>query len=202
MPSPKVGLKVIFSVVVSLSAKVNRTTLRSFWGPLLFILYTFDLPDVLNACKLLLYADDTCIYSSVPFPAEVVATLNSDLSPLSVWFSENLLKLNTKKIEFVMFPKFLVQKTFRFSRLSLVPSEVSARYLGVHFDSGLCWRPNLNNVFSQVSKKIGILRRCSRNLFILSLFTRKWITARWFCLMSHPVYHVVFNYLRNNPSVF
>ena len=75
--------------------------------------------------------------------------------------------MNTKKSEFVMFPKFRCTENLSLFSVkvasSVVPSEVSARYLGVHFDSGLCWRPHLN-VFSQVSKKIGVLRRCSRNL--------------------------------------
>ena len=70
----------------------------------------------------------------------MVPRLESDLSPLTVWFSENLLKLNTKKTEFVLFPKFQCFET-NVSLLSVmeassvVPSQVSARYLGLHFDS-------------------------------------------------------------------
>ena len=48
-------------------------------GPLLFITCTCDLPDAVSSCKLLLYVDDTCIYTSVPSAREVVSALQSDL---------------------------------------------------------------------------------------------------------------------------
>ena len=47
---------------------------------------------------------------------------------------------------------------------SVAQPVASVRYLGIHFDSRLCWQPHLDKVFNQVSKKIGVLYRCRQNL--------------------------------------
>lgn len=60
-------------------------------GPLLFILYTSDLPKAVSSSSLILYADDTCIYSSGPTYSAVVQSLQRDLDSLSNWFDNNLL---------------------------------------------------------------------------------------------------------------
>ena len=62
-------------------------------GPLLFILYTSDVINAVSHCRLLLYADDSCLYSSGPSFQSVTAHLQSDIDNLSIWFNKNLLQL-------------------------------------------------------------------------------------------------------------
>ena len=137
-------------------------------GPLLFITYTCDLPDAVSSCKLLLYADDTCIYTSASSAREVISALQSDLLSLEAWLSNNLLQLNSKKSEFILFPKYRCSKDLSLCSVkigsSVAQPVASVRYLGIHFDSRLCWQPHLDKVFNQVSKKIGVLYRCRQNL--------------------------------------
>ena len=75
-------------------------------GPLLFILYKSDLPSVVSSCQVGLYADDTCLYTSGKSFQSVIATLQLDLNRLSNWFTNNLMSLNCKKTELVLFNKF------------------------------------------------------------------------------------------------
>lgn len=65
----------------------------SILGPLLFIIYMNDLPDILDHCRVTLYADDTVLY----FTSKSVTKVDSDLSRVCSWFRANRLTLNIKK---------------------------------------------------------------------------------------------------------
>ena len=51
----------------------------SILGPLLFIMYMNDLPDVLQFCQVTLYADDTVLYLASKSAADVQRKINADL---------------------------------------------------------------------------------------------------------------------------
>ena len=61
----------------------------SILGPLLFILLINDIDHQLNSCKILLYADDTVVFTSSKNQETIEENLNSDLSNLAAWFYEN-----------------------------------------------------------------------------------------------------------------
>ena len=65
----------------------------SILGPLLFLLYINDLPQCLNHCKSILYADDTLLYYSGKTVADLQLKINTDLESLSQWLNNNLLTL-------------------------------------------------------------------------------------------------------------
>ena len=69
----------------------------SLLGPLLFVLFINDLPDVVKPeVKAGLYADDTKIYSAVQLVPDCVAVQES-LSNLDVWTQRNNIQFNTTK---------------------------------------------------------------------------------------------------------
>ena len=51
----------------------------SILGPLLFIMYMNDLPDVLQFCQVTLYADDTVLYLASKSAADLQRKINADL---------------------------------------------------------------------------------------------------------------------------
>ena len=67
----------------------------SVLGPLLFLLYVNDIPEVVH-CTLKMFADDTKLYSSVTTPSDV-SRLQSDLESLANWSATWQLPFNGAK---------------------------------------------------------------------------------------------------------
>jgi len=74
----------------------------SVLGPLLFIIYTNDLPNCINFSKTILFADDTTVYLTNNIP-NLFDKISSDLESLVEWFRANKLSLNTEKTNDVVF---------------------------------------------------------------------------------------------------
>ena len=75
----------------------------SVLGPLLFILYTNNLPNTLTVSKSILFADDTTIYYSHSNLNTLYTNLNKDLQILNDWFKTNKLSLNVSKTQYMMY---------------------------------------------------------------------------------------------------
>ena len=75
----------------------------SILGPLLFIIYTNDLPNCLKYSKCILYADDTTVYFSSSNLSKSYDSLNYDLNNLTDWFRANKLSLNVGKAMYLLF---------------------------------------------------------------------------------------------------
>ena len=77
--------------------------LGSILGPLFFLLYINDINNVSNLLNLILFADDTNVFTSNKDPNYLSVMLNSDIDKLSIWFKANKLSLNLKKTKFMVF---------------------------------------------------------------------------------------------------
>ena len=75
----------------------------SILGPLLFLLYINDLSTVSNLLTFIMFADDTNIFVSGHNLETVTQIANSELKKISSWFSANLLSLNVKKTNYILF---------------------------------------------------------------------------------------------------
>ncbi len=73
----------------------------SILGPLLFLLYINDLPDVLQNTTPCLYADDTQIFCSSN-NYELIDKLNSDLQQISDWLASNKLQHHPTKTKYMI----------------------------------------------------------------------------------------------------
>ena len=74
----------------------------SVLGPLLFIIYTNDLPDCLSRSKRVLFADDTTVYLSSKNTNELYTNMSADLTKLADWFHANKLSLNVNKTNYML----------------------------------------------------------------------------------------------------
>ena len=72
-------------------------------GPLLFIIYTNDLPNYLTHPKAILFADDTTVYSTSEDIPTLFNNVNLDLDSLTEWFRSNKLSFNVGKTNYVVF---------------------------------------------------------------------------------------------------
>ena len=75
----------------------------SILGPLLFILYTNDLPNSLTNSKAILFADYTTIYTSFTNIVQLYESINRHLDSLSEWFRANILSLKISKTHYMLF---------------------------------------------------------------------------------------------------
>ena len=69
----------------------------SFLGPLLFNIFTNDLPLILNKACVSMYIDDSTIHASATTANEITETLNKELQSVLEWVDSNKLVLNISK---------------------------------------------------------------------------------------------------------
>ena len=69
----------------------------SVLGPLLFIIYTNDLPHSLTHSNCILFADDTTIYYTSNDKTTLQKNIEYDMTSLANWFYANKLSLNIQK---------------------------------------------------------------------------------------------------------
>ena len=139
----------------------------SILGPLLFLIYINDLPDCLNNCKSILYADDTLLYYSAKSVKDLQAIINDDLQSLSHWLNDSLLTLNYDKTKFMIFT----------NRQRSTPSDInitinnktvlqatSFKYLGLTLTPDLSWQEHTDNMITKINQRLGVLRRIKQFL--------------------------------------
>ena len=75
----------------------------SVLGPLLFILYSNDIPNYLTYCQAILFADDTTVYLTGDNLQTMHDKVNTELYTLNDWFRANQLSVNPSKTKYMLF---------------------------------------------------------------------------------------------------
>ena len=132
----------------------------SVLGPLLFLIYINDLPNISKKLKFFLFADDTNIYYESSNLKELEITINKELKWLNQWLSVNRLALNIKKTNYIIFhPKNkLIKETITLTiNKKAIDEKKYVKYLGILIDSSLSWKFHIDNVTKKISRSIGVL---------------------------------------------
>ena len=166
------GLKVIFSTGNSLYLiKVHaRYTQGSILGPLLFMIVINNITDQVKECRILLYAEDTVIFTSDKDSKKIEEMLNIEFNNFAIWFTNNNLVLNLKKTktEFVLFGTH--QKLAKSEKVSISLNEkmisVSEmyEYLGVTMDKNRIMKAHLEKTYKKVLSRTKLLARIRHNI--------------------------------------
>ena len=115
----------------------------SVLGPLLFLIYINDLPNISSKLDIFLFADDTNIYYENESFIELEKTVNKELKNLYLWLSVNRLALNIEKTNFLIFHPFnkplKYNVTIKIHKKAILEAKY-IKYLGVLIDSILSWK--------------------------------------------------------------
>lgn len=135
----------------------------SHLGPLLFILFVNDIPDIFKTANCLMYADDVKIFHPVSSITDA-NELQSDLDAFTLWCRNNRLALNVSKCKQMSYTR-RIKNTITFSYcINQTPlTRVSQiRDLGVLFDSDICFNNHVNAIVTKACSMLGFLfRLCS-----------------------------------------
>ena len=138
----------------------------SVLGPLLFILYTNDLPGCIRHSKSILFADDTTIYVSSADVNTLYTMMNDDLRTVSDWFHANKLSLNVSKTNYILFSK--LQDICRNRSVSLCGGDIkkvtSTKFLGMTIDCMLKWDKHIEFISKKISSSLFIMNKIKHNV--------------------------------------
>ncbi|KPJ02068.1 RNA-directed DNA polymerase from mobile element jockey, partial [Papilio xuthus] len=129
----------------------------SVLGPVLFTLYTNDMPRV-HGVELALFADDTCIYTSGRKPDAICRRLQTAANTLGAWFRKWRIEINPTKSAAVYFSRLKVTRLPSVTLMdSPIPWEDNVKYLGVILDSKLNFSAHVTRVRNRAAFILGRL---------------------------------------------
>ena len=183
----------ILNIISSKKANDIGVPQGSKLGPLLFILYINDLPEILKKCKIQMFADDTLIYITNKSIFDAINIINSELKTVVKWLNTNLLKLNVDKTKCMLINSNSLAQNPRV-KINNVDLQLvnSFKYLGVFIDAKLKFEEYYEYIISKISGKINYLKRISQNL---SVFCKKCIYNT--IILPHFLYCATILYTAN-----
>lgn len=125
----------------------------SVLSPLLYSLFTSDIPKARRGCKLGVFADDTVYLATAPKYDQTVALLQESLEEVQEWTSSDRSKLNASKSENVVFTNKSYVHTPLVLNRELIPHTMRAKYLGLIMDSKLRWKEHILKKRKQIQLK-------------------------------------------------
>lgn len=157
----------------------------SILGPLLFSTYINDLPSVCDGVEILMYADDTVLFTHGKDLGQVANKLTQTLTNVSMWLKNSCLTLNTEKTVTMFFHN-------RF-KLNIIPdiyvdgtklkNVEEFKYLGVILDSTLSFKKHIKKLGNTVKYSISNFRHIRNSLTVDAAVT--YVNAM---IMSHLHY--------------
>lgn len=125
----------------------------SVLGPLLYLIYTSDLPtsDYTTTGTL---ADDTVILATHEDPTVASSNLQEHLFELETWLQKWRIKINASKSQHITFTLRKQKCPPVYINNIEVPQSSCVKYLGIHLDCKLNWRDHIKKKRKQIDLKM------------------------------------------------
>ena len=155
----------------------------SILGPLLFIIFINDLPNIFADVHFILYADDANIIITGTTIKELENKINALIPKLTSWVGVNSLKLNTTKTKYMV-----ISNTIKHDFDIVIHNQTIARvkqdrFLGVIIDEKLTFNAHKTALARKISNNCGVLYRARYVLNQKSL-----VCLYYSFIQSHMIY--------------
>ena len=137
----------------------------SILGPVLFLLYINDLPNISEFFRYCLYADDSTLYATHRSAAHLISSANRELDKLYYWCTANRLTLNFSKSHFLLFsnkkikeklPPVVIKDAFQYQVLSRVDH---FKFLGITYDEHMTFKYHTAKLTQKMSHIAAMLNK-------------------------------------------
>ena len=137
------------------------TAQGSCLGPLLFILFTNDIHLLPIYSRLILFTDDTTIFSHHKSEHFLKYMLTHDMEILINWFKSNQLSLNMDKTTMI---KFWPDKSPFEIHIdeSTIKNAPFTKFLGITIDDSLTWSIHVNKLYDKILSNKRLLQNAKR----------------------------------------
>ena len=190
------------TIVKSESYKITYGAAQgSCLGPLLFIIFMNDIHLLPVYSNIILFADDTTIFTSHKSLKFLKYTLEHDLSLMMNWFKANTLSLNLDKTVGMKF--WDSSKTFTLKVADMAINMTNCvKFLGVHIDSNLTWQNHTTHLIEKLQTNRQMLslgkhlldQHCLKNIYYSHIHSH--ITYRlsvWGSMITQQKVNEIFN---------
>jgi len=103
--------------------------------------------------KVVLFAEDTSIITTIPNQDRLLTALNKTLSDVNLWFKANFLSLNFDKTYYLQFQtNNYIDNTLDIKYLNKnIANQPYTKFLGVMVDDNLTWNNHINQSISKLN---------------------------------------------------
>ena len=145
----------------------------SILGPLFFIIYMNDIKYATNLFEMIIYADDTTLYTTISSNNNLEQEINNELNAINDWLKLNKLSLNITKTKAMCF--HTPQKIVKIPNLVIDNHKIDFvndfNYLGIILDKNLNWKSHVEALSKKISKTVGIMNRLKNFIPTSTLLT-------------------------------
>ena len=150
-------------------------------GPLLFILYINDMSNSLENLKIVHFADDSTIHTTLNKSMNIAPQINTSLSCINNWLIANKLHLNIGKTKYMIIS--IKDKPPDLNLIigsSCIERTNVQKFLGIYIDDKVSFRVHTNKIAAKLSQGVGLLRKMKhivprnvlKNLFYAFIYSR------------------------------
>ena len=143
----------------------------SVLGPLMFLFYVNDMPNISNLFTTL-FADDTTLCLRDVSYANLIGCFNNELENFYSWCGANRLTINLDKTAYMQISNRNIPMEQNLSLNSTAIIKVNNyKFLGVNFDDRLSFANHIDHICTKVSKSIGIFYKLKDYLPLQSMIS-------------------------------